>query len=380
MIEETMSRRDRIAAAIGLEPVDRVPVIAVTETVAPRFAGVTLAQTVRDPVLAREVHMRVFDMLGGWDAAYGQGQMITELGMTSLACPMKLPGYQLGDDELWQVDERQLVTADGYAFIAENGWDAFVEKVYPALGYPVPPEHLAERLRQLAQQEIEGINLWNAKGVPVFTAIGPAPGFECLSYPRTLQQLLLDVFRQPDQVLAAIETIETEQVAQSIERFRLLAEATDEGPVAVFVGGGRGAFLSPKNFDKFYWPFLKSAVERLVDAGITPSLHLDSNHTPYLEHLLDLPAKKVVLELDGATDIFRAKEILRGHMCIMGDVHPGLLALGTPQEVTDYCTRLIDEIGEDGGFILKSGCVIPMNARFENVRAMIDTAKSHFPH
>ena len=88
----------------------------------------------------------------------------------------------------------------------------------------------------------------------------------------------------------------------------------------------------------------------------------------------------MVLDLDSTTDIFKAKEVLKDHMCILGDVSPGLLKLGTPDEVTAYCRKLIDVVGEGGGFMLNSGCEVPIDAKPENFRAMIDTAKTYYPH
>jgi uroporphyrinogen-III decarboxylase len=71
-------------------------------------------------------------------------------------------------------------------------------------------------------------------------------------------------------------------------------------------------------------------------------LHYDADWDREIERLKELPARKCVLELDGKTDIFRAKKILAGHMCILGDVHPALLTLGTVDEVKAYCKRLLD--------------------------------------
>ena len=67
-------------------------------------------------------------------------------------------------------------------------------------------------------------------------------------------------------------------------------------------------------------------------------------------------------------------------MCIMGDVPPALLTVGTPEDVTSYCKKLIDIVGKDGGYILSTGCECPVAAKFENVKAMIDIAKCYNPH
>jgi len=98
-----------------------------------------------------------------------------------------------------------------------------------------------------------------------------------------------------------------------------------------------------------------------------------------LPYLKDLPKGKCICELDSTSDIFKAKEILKGHMCIMGDVPATKLALGTPEDVTAYCEKLIDVVGKDGGFILSTGCECPVDAKFENVKAMVDSVKNHLP-
>ena len=63
-----------------------------------------------------------------------------------------------------------------------------------------------------------------------------------------------------------------------------------------------------------------------------------------------------------------------GHACIMGDVPASMFAFGTPDEVYNYCKKLIREIGPDG-FILQSACDIPTNAKLENVQAMVSAAR-----
>jgi hypothetical protein len=57
-----------------------------------------------------------------------------------------------------------------------------------------------------------------------------------------------------------------------------------------------------------------------------------------------------------------------------------LLKLGTPDEVSAYCRKLIDVVGEGSGFVLSSGCSVPVDARLDNVKAMVDTARNYNPH
>ena len=113
--------------------------------------------------------------------------------------------------------------------------------------------------------------------------------------------------------------------------------------------------------------------------GIVTLFHLDTSWDKKLPYYKELPRGSAILELDGNTDIIAAKELLRGHLCLKGDVPAALLSIGKVEEVEAYCRKLIDQVGSDGGFILSSGCSVPANVRPENFRALIDTGKRHAP-
>jgi uroporphyrinogen-III decarboxylase len=61
----------------------------------------------------------------------------------------------------------------------------------------------------------------------------------------------------------------------------------------------------------------------------------------------------------------------------MSDVSASLFTLGRPIDVENYCKKLIDKLGVDGGHILGSGCEVPYNCKPENFRAMIETGKNY---
>ena len=133
--------------------------------------------------------------------------------------------------------------------------------------------------------------------------------------------------------------------------------------------------MSPKMHRRFCLPYLKRMVDALYSEGIVLFLHADSNWTLHLESFKELPPHSVVLELDGATDIFKAKEVLDGHICLLGDVPCTRLTIGNVEDVKVYCRRLVNVIGEGGGFILGSGCTVPINAKTENVEAMLQAVR-----
>ena len=48
------------------------------------------------------------------------------------------------------------------------------------------------------------------------------------------------------------------------------------------------------------------------------------------------------------TDIFRAREIPGGNMCLHGDFPPALFNVGSESELDEYSTKLIGTVGNDG--------------------------------
>jgi uroporphyrinogen-III decarboxylase len=62
---------------------------------------------------------------------------------------------------------------------------------------------------------------------------------------------------------------------------------------------------------------------------------------------------------------------------LKGDISAALMSIGKPEDVAAYSKRLIDEVGADGGFILGTGCSVPPDAKFENLRAMVETGKTY---
>jgi uroporphyrinogen-III decarboxylase len=213
----------------------------------------------------------------------------------------------------------------------------------------------------------EALAACRARGVVPLSPIAATIPYEYFCGGRSMKEFMLDLFRRPDKVQAAMDAalpVLIDDMRRSIRRL---------GLVGLWIAGWRSAseFIAPRQWERFVFPYFKQLVDAAVEEGAIPVLHFDANWDRDLEYLKELPKGKCVLSLDGRTSIFRAKEILGGHMCIMGDVPPRMLTLGTPEEVTAYCRRLVDEIGP-GGFILSSGCDVPIDAKYENVKAMVD--------
>lgn len=382
MINETMTSHERLDAAIAMQPVDRVPVCMMAMFFCARHQGVLTEEFIGDDGLYQETIESTFNELGGWDVIFSGGRLMPILFSHSVPARIKLPGAELPSDSIWQFDEKEQMTVEDYDLVIEKGWDGYFWGTYLPRMIPgkrsgflgqittIPGLILAER------SQIKEIKKWAERGHPTLMPAAVSHPFEVLSGARSMTQFSLDLFRRPEKVKAAIEAIMPDIIALGKRK----SKATGIPRIMLGAARGSGTFISPKTFEEFYWPGLKHLVEAFHTEGITVLLHHDSDWTLMLDFFKDLPRRSAILQLDSQTDIFKAKEILGDHLCIMGDIPASLFALGDPEDVEEYVKKLIDVVAKDGGFILSSGCEVPIDAKPENVKAAIDTAKSYYPH
>jgi len=374
MIPETMTRKERVEAAIALEKPDRVPVMPLMMTFPVRHRGMTQAEGYRDPDRAFQASLETFDDLGGVDVLLRPNIYWPLLEDRFHNAPVRvlIPGRQLPEDALLQIDERELFSREDYDRIASVGWNAFWAEHYEEIsGKSV--ERFAVGQKPLLERYCRELQICEEMGIPVLVGVAVDSVLMAFSLSRTLTEFTMDLYEVPDKVQAAMDATCDDLIQNALD-----AIAITKKPLAFIVlERGSGTIYRLELFERFEWPYLQRFVDAFISEGITPWLHLDTDWGINLPYFKKLPKGKCVADLDGTTDIFKAKEILGGHMCISGDLQASLLTLGQPPDVEDYCRKLIDVVGKDGGFILSTGCECPIDAKFENVKVMVDTAKSY---
>lgn len=364
LLEESLAR---IMKAVALQRPDRVPVVLEYASFAARVTNTPLPDFLLNLRKSVEVMIEAYKLVtqvGQADAInYGR---FSPYGLCYLwLSKVKVPGVDLPVDASHQVLEKELMTRNDYDLVLREGWPKFYrafmkEKVLD----DVPPAVLPSN-----QPTVDSKEAWAKLGVPVLSNMTIGPPFELLCGGRSLACFAMDLLEIPDKIEAVMEEILPHLFAPFGQKAR-----TGAYP-AVWIGGWRTApaLLSPEMWNRFVWPYLRRLVYEVLEHKLIPLLHLDSNWDRELERFRELPRGKIIMALDGETDIFRAKEILGDHICLMGDVPASMLFREDPDTVYNYSTRLIRELGPKG-FILHSGCDIPENAKLENVRAMVAAA------
>jgi hypothetical protein len=188
---------------------------------------------------------------------------------------------------------------------------------------------------------------------------------------RGMKGTMLDMYRQPEKLLVLIDMFVPMMVGSAIA----LTQATGNPRVFLPLHRGADGFMSPKQFETFYWPSLKKVMLGLIGNGLTPCPFFEGDYTTRLKYLTELPKGKVMGSFD-RTDIYKVKEALGDIMCISGLMPLSLLQVGTPDSVRDYTKRLIDVVGKGGGFIMGPGSAMD-EAKPELVRVWVEFTKEY---
>jgi hypothetical protein len=313
----------------------------------------------------------------------------------------KWPGGGLPDDKTFQFIEKEYLLAEEYDQFLANPNDFTMRVLWPRMTdslkpladlppfYSIGPdpaflgpafafeENLAvlETLKKLGEASMASIQAEadyfaevEELGYPVSYGANFTPPFDLVAdFLRGLRGTMVDMYRVPDKLLAAVELYVEPQIKAAIE----WAEAVGNPRIFFWLHKGAAGFMSDEHFQKFYWPSLRKIVLALIEADLTPILHVQGDYTPRLPYLAELPRGKVPIHYD-RVDRQQALRIMGDRQCFWGDISSALLATGTAEQVKDDVRDLIDMFGPMGGLIVDGSVGIPDEAKPENVDAMVE--------
>jgi hypothetical protein len=213
-------------------------------------------------------------------------------------------------------------------------------------------------------------------GFPAFAhvgtgGVGGAPYDTVSSFLRGMKGAMIDMYRRPEKLLQACDMILERRIAGATP-----ADPKKRGnPKRTGMPLWRGdkSFMSDKQFEKFYWPGLKKALQTTIDLGYIPVPFFEAEFGDRLGHLLELPKGKVIASIE-YMDAIKAREILNGHTCIMirGPLSSKLWSV---REVEKYTKELIDKYGKGAGLILDIR--LPDKGTKEEFKQMLDSVREY---
>ena len=273
-----------------------------------------------------------------------------------------------------------IMDTEDYDALIENPakylWTTFMRKKYPG----ITPEKAKAGIASFGAflqyvGEVSGV-LAEKYAVPGIQENNTLAAIECLGCGmRGLKNLALDMRRREAKVLAALEAInEYMKPVQGLYATAYdgpsKANAIDVGAVFLF-----HTFLTPKQFAKTHLPHLNEMIEYAQKYHKSAFLFLEGENSRFYDFFQDFPKHMFSLYLE-SDDLFEAKKKIGDNCALVGGFPSDLLGGGTPEECAEYTKKLIDTLGEGGGYILTTNKMISYRAdcRAENLKAVNETA------
>jgi hypothetical protein len=384
-------RLKRYVTAMRNEKPDKIPIRPFVAEFTAKYAGYTCQQVTHDFQMAFDAARKCaadFD----WDAVVAN-MVYVWTGLTQ-AIGMKYyatPGIDLSKDTPFQYrepsEENAFMKPDEYDQLIEDPTGFLFNVWLPRVSADVNPIGEPTSFRSnlsFLKGGMAMMNYFSAFGtqnallrsesgtVSAIAGILKAP-FDILADKlRGYIGLTMDLFERPDKVLAACEALMPHLTHVAISS----ADPDKNVPVGFWMHRGCVPFVSHEHFNKFYWPTLKPIIQQIWSHGHQVLFYAEGDWNAHLKAFAELPDRAIVYHVDKA-DIFEAHRTIGHKFCISGGIPNYLLGSGTPDEVRQYCKKVIDGVAKDGGYIMDASAIIQNDAKVENIKAMTDFTREY---
>jgi uroporphyrinogen decarboxylase len=303
--------------------------------------------------------------------------------------------YDFGDlfgDELPR--ERRIVhhRADGsfvtQEYFPETGeWSKYVE-VHTAAMPPatlIKPESLSLPPVPDTWEEITGVRQW-PKGLELWKLIKYELGDQgVLGMPSGMSTLIItdpdDIYEYHDNP-AKFHQRRDDMIRRAEQRMEIIS-SLEEKPDFLFCGAsGSLVWQSPRMFRELALPVLRRVTEMSWDLGIPTHVHSCGPERLLVKMAAEETKLTIVDPLEippmGDCDLAELKHLYGHKIILKGNLHTTNVMLnGSVDDVVSASKKCIDAAAVGGGFILSTGDQTPRDAPFENIFAVVETARTY---
>ena len=396
------ARVTRFIKAIKMEEPDRVPVMLPTGNYPAFYAGIDVNTIMYDYTAMRKAWIKFMDDFGDMDtfnapSLIPSGKITEALKSKTtlwpgLGLPKDSPMNQIIEGEYMNPDEYKLFLRDPSDFNIRvmlprtvGLFESF--KKLPPLNSPrinwisimTDPDirrtfqtlmDLGDAYKQWQKAYSDVGRIVMSRGYPTLRGsglMGNAPFDQFADMLRGTRGISMDLRRQPELLHEAMER----WLEISVSNIKGVG-MTNCPVVSIPLHKGDDTFMSDKQFETFYWPYLRRLLLAMIDEGLVPMPFAEGKYTNRLKQIVDTPRSGVVWYFD-QTDMVQAKKILGNVSCLVGNVPSSIIMKGTAGEVKEACRKVIEICAPGGGYILSGGASVHQTS-IPNLKAMMDAA------
>lgn len=340
VIADAMTPFDRLTAYGRGEPVDRLPCVPIVGNGAARVIGCRISEFRGNGRRIAQAQLAAYRLF-----KYDTVRIFTDLYLLAEA---------MGARVEYPLDDTAHLEAPAIGDPSEIG------RLKPADPYHDGnlPHHL-EALK-IVQNEV-------GREVPVVGAV--VCPFTTASFLIGADNLIRFTVRNPEAVHRLCElSLETAmRYAQAVIDAGCSPSLTE--PVS------SSTIISPAQFREFSFPYLKRLSDFIHARGKSVTLHICGKTSRIWELMADAGAD--CISIDEVEELDKAKRHVGQRVRLMGNVSPSdTMLLGSTAEVRQATIDCIRK-GHDNpkGYIVASGCSLPIETPFANIHAMLDAVR-----
>mgnify|MGYP005645863681 CR=1 FL=1 len=307
-------------------------------------------------------------------------------GYFPLTFPQERNGHPEWERFIVHRSEERIVTRNAYREEGKYVWAPVVDVFYRAdpptyglapekLNLPPVPEHF---------EPLEGVKPVDT-GPEGLTRIKQLMGEQGLVGVFVTSSCALsseaDIYRYYDSPDKHEEWAD-QRVREAERRFALIMEM-DEKPDFLCVGGsGTLVFQTLEIFRQLALPAVKRAIELATEAGIPTHVHSCGPERQLVKILAEETDLTVIDPLErppmGDCDLAELKRLYGHKLVLKGNLHTtDVMLRGSVRDVVAASKEAIDSAAAGGGFILSTGDQCGRDTPDENIRAMVETARTY---
>lgn len=188
---------------------------------------------------------------------------------------------------------------------------------------------------------------------------------------RPVELFITDLYKNPAWVHELLEVCTRAGIAFIDEILKRKALPIIVEPI------GSASLVSPKHFREFVAPYLKRMADHIHanGGGLPAVLHICGKTKPNWGAMLE--ADFDIWSLD-AVDLGEAKAAAGQRVALVGNVSPANLLKNSPAQIDAEAREICGKaMGSPRGFILGSGCEVPINTPPANLDALINAARKY---
>jgi uroporphyrinogen decarboxylase len=342
--QDRMTPKERIGSLLQGKPIDRVPCVPVILNGCARVAGYTVKEMTLDGEKFGKANVATYkkyghDMICLLDAT----GTTAEAAGTRLNYPDEMPAF---------VEEPLIKSKDDLKKLR-----------------PLDPTKDGRLNNYLVATEY----CVSEVGNEVFVGTLFAGSFTTSACLRGTEPFLKDIFKDKEMVHSLMRwSTDVTKV--------FLDEVVNRGGVPVCCEPvATGSILSEKTFSEFVEPYLKELNDHVKSKGLPALDHICGDSSPILGSWMRTGPS--VISVD-RVDIGEISNQVGSQVGLMGNVVPGkTLFLGTPEAVDTEVKDIMSKAGKNPcGFVLASGCEVPIETSPENIFAMMNAARKYGQH